>query len=515
MTSGAEHGAGDPRSEFRGRLDRRLSYVFGSLFILVVLTGGASLYLLGSLLLRSDTIARESEQVHLVEQARGTLQRMLSGIQQAHLEHRTLSDSERPAYSTQLKSLLAQYSLAGGAARSTQELRDIVTAALWVADRIAPPSSPVPVDGREIALLEDLEQRARMLADRVSAEHRATEQRHVQQTYRTLRLTIGINVAFVVVGTMLLLASHRYFHRAIASPLRQLAERASDIARGEPYQPIAVSTSDEIGRLSHAFNRMVRRLEDYEDRLKRLVTVEERQRLARELHDSLAQDLALLRLKLIEADRGIEPITSAGRAPALHDVLPILDSAYRHLREAILGLRALDGRAADGLVETLEEYLRDFCALGNLPVELRVPDGVTLGLPRESESQLIRIIHEALANVVRHADASKATVKMEHDRDALLITIEDDGKGFVLATTARPDLHFGLQTMRERAEAVGGALEVQSTPGQGAGASPRRNPALPAANPRAGCRGRGAVPTLRYTLSGSMCPARPRRLSKR
>jgi hypothetical protein len=98
MTSSADVGAGDPRSEFTGRLDRRLSYAFGSLFILVVLVGGASLYLLGSLLLRSDTIARESEHVHLLEEVHGTLQRMLSSVQQAHLERRPLPDSARPAY---------------------------------------------------------------------------------------------------------------------------------------------------------------------------------------------------------------------------------------------------------------------------------------------------------------------------------------------------------------------------------------------------------------------------------
>jgi signal transduction histidine kinase len=68
---------------------------------------------------------------------------------------------------------------------------------------------------------------------------------------------------------------------------------------------------------------------------------------------------------------------------------------------------------------------------------------------------------------VRHADASKAIVTMEHERGALLITIEDDGKGFLPGTTPRHGLHFGLQTMRERAEASGGTLEVQSSPGQG------------------------------------------------
>lgn len=465
MTSGAEPRAAGQPSEFRGRLDRRLSYVFGSLFLLVVLVGGASLYLLGSLLLRSETIARESEQVHVVEQMRGTLQRLLSGIQQAHLERRALAESVRRAYSRDLELLVAQYGVAGGAAGSVQEMRDIVTAAVRAADRIA--TSPPLLDGRELALLRDLEQRAQMLADRVSAGHGATEHRQVQQTYRTLRSTIAINAAFVIVGTLLLLASHRYFHRAIAVPLRRLAERSSDIARGKPYEPIPASSSDEIGRLSHAFNYMAQQLSHHEEKLKGLVAVEERQRLARELHDSLAQDLALLRLKLIEADRSIRPTASAGSAPTRPEVVAVLDSAYRHLREAILGLRALDARAGSGLVAALEEYLRDFGTLGHLSVELRVPAGGTLDLSPQSETQLMRIIHEALTNVVRHADAKKATVKMEHEQDALLIAIEDDGKGFLPAAMSQQALHFGLQTMRERAEAVGGTLEIDSAPGRG------------------------------------------------
>ena len=280
-------------------------------------------------------------------------------------------------------------------------------------------------------------------------------------------LTIGVNVVFVITGTLLLLASQRYFRRSIAEPLRRLTARSGEIARGERSTAMPVTSTDEIGGLSHAFNRMAQQLREHEERLKGLVILEERERLARELHDDLAQDLALLRLKLIEADRSLGPSPSADTRLLVNETFSIVDRGYQNLRQAIFGLRALDLETSGGLVPALRDYLGDFSEVRKIPVALEVSGDGVFQLGPQAQSHLIRIVHEALTNIVKHADASKSIVRLEKDGDTARITIEDDGKGFAVETLSRDGLHFGLQTMRGRAEAAGGTLTVDSSPGRG------------------------------------------------
>ena len=472
MTSALEPGR-FAASPFTGRIDRRLSLVFGALFALVLAVGGTSLYLLGSLLLESETIARQSEQVHLVERMHATLHRLLSVVQLAHFQGTSIPEPVRAAYSTELESLVTRYGAAGGARQDLQDMGQIVADAGVLAARVggrprdAAAPSHVVADGPELEALHATEQRMEALADRISAAHGTTERRQVRLTHRTLTLTIGVNIAFVVVGAGLLLAAQRYFNRAIAVPLRRLAESSSDIANGAPYQPMPVSSTDEIGRLSHAFNRMAQQLRAHEERLKGLVTLEERQRLARELHDSLAQDLALLRLKLIEADQSLGAGVSTEMKVLMGEMFTTVDAAYQNLREAIFGLQVPDLKTPGGLIAFLREYLSDFSAIRKIPVELQVSPSDELVLPPQAHTQLIRIIHEALSNIVRHAGASKATVKVDRDRGMIRITVADDGRGFEVEAAAKDARHFGLRTMKDRAEGVGGTLVIESAPGHG------------------------------------------------
>jgi signal transduction histidine kinase len=456
--------------EFRGRIDRRLSVVLTSLFVLVVLVGGASLALLGSLLLRSETIARESEQLDLAERVHRTLHRFFSAIERAQQEGRAVSDSLSVRYAGDLEVLVTRYAAAGGAARDVEEIRDIIAAttrlaggAVWPprADRPSPgPFSRPAADG-----FEATEQRIEALTDRISAGHGATEHAQVQQTRQRLSITIAMNLAFVALGALLVLGSQQYLQRRISGPLRRLAERSGEIARGELARPMPVTSTDEIGRLSHAFNHMTRQLKRHEERLKGLVTLAERQRLARELHDSLAQDLAVLRLKLLEADRslGSSPPTETRRV--VSEMVAMVDDAHRHVREAILGLHALE--PAVPLVPALRSHLDDWSRLRGLPVELQAPEADLLALPAFAETQVVRIVHEALTNVARHARATRAVVKADIEGATVHITIEDDGQGFIVEDAADARLHVGLRTMKERAEAVGGTLVIESAPGQG------------------------------------------------
>ena len=204
----------------------------------------------------------------------------------------------------------------------------------------------------------------------------------------------------------------------------------------------------------------------YEE-VRSLATLEERERIAREMHDGLAQALGLLHMKLRRAE---EQSASSGPSPAaqaLREMAAITAGAYEEVRQSIFGLRTMVSRGL-GLIPTLTEYLHEFSAQNGIAVELEVADGRPIHLSPASEVQLIRIIQEALANVRKHAGASHAWVRLHREDPWVQATIEDDGRGFESATVTSSDrLHFGLQTMRERAEGLGGKLEIDTALGRG------------------------------------------------
>src|SRR4029077_14427276 len=137
---------------------------------------------------------------------------------------------------------------------------------------------------------------------------------------------------------------------------------------GEVVQAISIASRDEIGLLSHAFNQMALQIKAQQETLKGQAILEERQRLAAELHDNLAQDLAFLRIKLIDWERSA-PASRASAKQLFDELLPIVDEAYKNLREAIFDLRALALRSQVGLISALGDFLSDFSEVKNLPVD--------------------------------------------------------------------------------------------------------------------------------------------------
>jgi signal transduction histidine kinase len=121
------------------------------------------------------------------------------------------------------------------------------------------------------------------------------------------------------------------------------------------------------------------------------------------------------------------------------------------------------------LTETLKDFSAQFSRLSGLPVELALEPGAeNLSLPPEIELQLLRIAQEALANVRKHASATRAWISVQIDRGVLQLTVSDDGQGFdpdQVQATLRP--HFGVGSMRERAEAIGAGFDLDSKPGAG------------------------------------------------
>lgn len=184
-------------------------------------------------------------------------------------------------------------------------------------------------------------------------------------------------------------------------------------------------------------------------------TLEERARLAREIHDGLAQHLWFAKLKF---ERLSSTLSEEDR-PLAGEVTEALDAAIIEAREALVTMRSSleeDVPFADMLARTVD----DFEERSGLRVEFSPSAGIPSTLAPRVQVELLRIISEALNNVRKHADATTVRVLAEAGDGELLITVTDNGRGFAEAEAF--DRGMGLQGMRERARLIGGNLEVRS-----------------------------------------------------
>lgn len=198
--------------------------------------------------------------------------------------------------------------------------------------------------------------------------------------------------------------------------------------------------------------------------LKTMSVMEERHRIAREMHDGLAQELGYIYLKLGELE--VSPSRNGAQAE-IRTMKGVAARAYEEVRHAIFGLKTMVSRGL-GLIPTLAEYLHEFGEQTGIAAELTVVNEEATRFSPQVEIQLIRIVQEALSNVRKHAHGSRAEVIFQSAEGSAKITIQDDGRGFEPEEAARPGrATFGLQTMRERAESAGGHLEIRSVAGKG------------------------------------------------
>jgi signal transduction histidine kinase len=187
----------------------------------------------------------------------------------------------------------------------------------------------------------------------------------------------------------------------------------------------------------------------------------------RDLHDYLAQTLGCLNLKVSITEEMLASGQIAQAQASLLEMKGIAREAYSDVREAIFSLRTI-ASAELGLLPTLQEYLAGYRVHYGLDTWLAIDDESLAEFPADVGIQLLRIIQEALTNVRKHAQASKVWIRFEQDDTHVRITVEDDGRGFDSTQVAgEGQRYFGLQIMRERAEGVGGSLELAARPGQG------------------------------------------------
>ncbi|MFE2984724.1 sensor histidine kinase [Streptomyces sp. NPDC059262] len=189
-------------------------------------------------------------------------------------------------------------------------------------------------------------------------------------------------------------------------------------------------------------------------------TLAERERLAREIHDTLAQGLSSIQLLLRAAQRALPP-----QSPAAPHIEQARAAAQDNLAEARRFVRALSPPDLDN--GSLAGALERLCATAPGLAVRFTESGTPAGLPTPYEVALLRIAQSALANTVRHAGAHRAEITLSFMDTAVALDIVDDGRGFDPASAPAGDGGFGLPAMRSRAESLGGTFTVESAPGQG------------------------------------------------
>lgn len=199
----------------------------------------------------------------------------------------------------------------------------------------------------------------------------------------------------------------------------------------------------------------------------RLPEIEERARIARELHDTVLQvfTAATLLLEIVADDlRAADSPDTAAAVKKLDKIIGLTSDGLAQTRRAIMNLR--DPPAAVSLTARLESMLHQILDSCGIQFELR-HSGTPGRLSADAEEQIVRICEEGLRNVVRHSNARRVTVTLADQRACLRVTIADDGQGFSSDPNFVPNGHFGLIGMRERAAQAGGELAIRSAEGLG------------------------------------------------
>lgn len=251
-----------------------------------------------------------------------------------------------------------------------------------------------------------------------------------------------------------------------------------------PWQrPLLTSLAARIGTALglHQRQRDARRLSVYE----------ERATIARELHDSLAQSLSYLKIQAARLEAGLAAETNANPVPGrevlaravLADLREGISNAYSQLRELLTTFRLkVDDR---GLNTALKTTVAEYRARGETRISLDNRLAALLLTPNE-EIHVLQIVREALSNVIRHAEATQASLSLTSVDADILVTIEDNGRGIAPLGIALG--HYGLEIMRERAASLGGTIEIGSGSHGGTRVQLRfssRSPALAEADPNA------------------------------
>ena len=276
-------------------------------------------------------------------------------------------------------------------------------------------------------------------------------------------------VIFVALGWLISIALNVVVLQIAFRPLTDLGKVMQRVQLGERSLRAPLTGVDsQADQLASAFNMVLEALDDASrQRASQIINAQEqeRQRIARELHDETSQVLTSLMISLAVLEESIESPEARER---IADTRALAHSTLRAIRSLSIDLRpsALDDL---GLLPALRWYVKEYQKKCSIEVEFR-SSGLKERLPAEMETALYRIVQECLTNTARHANARKVHISLKETTNAVKATIKDDGHGFdyeALVKNPGQERGLGLAGMQERAVLLDGALNISSAPGGG------------------------------------------------
>jgi len=305
---------------------------------------------------------------------------------------------------------------------------------------------------------------------------------HSNARATTLLRTFQIGlVSLAFIGTVLLV---HLFSLMVVRPVSRLREGLQRMGKGDFDVRLPVTSQDELGELATGFNRMAGDLQDIYTTLEQRVeektrsvevknrelaaldremaVFEERNLLAQELHDSIAQSLAYLNIQVQLLHEDLQKGNTVTALQGLEQIREGVQESYDDVRELLVHFRTRIGNA--DLETAMRSALEKFEGQTGIHTSFE-RHGVVSEISPEHVLQVMHIVHESLSNVRKHAKASSVEVKLLGD-EICALSIQDDGIGFDAARSAG-DTHVGLHIMRERAHRIGAVLSLESAPREG------------------------------------------------
>ncbi len=276
--------------------------------------------------------------------------------------------------------------------------------------------------------------------------------------------TLLVSFVIFTLGAGLVGSIFGYFTaRRLTKRLARVSDAADGWSRGDFSRFINDPSEDELSELTRRLNGMAEHLQNLLHTRQDLAALEERNRIARELHDSVKQQVFATSMQL-GAARALLPDDDSPAAERLREAERLTHQAQNELTALIQALRpvALEGK---GLVLALREMTDEWSRQTGISAKFDCPSPAPLKLPILAEQAIFRVAQESLANIAKHSGARNVKICLDHGENEARLTITDDGRGFDPAHVEGKGM--GLRSMRERVEPLGGRLQIDSAAGKG------------------------------------------------